>query len=111
MFKKILWFLCLSIVLTAALAIDTRANAAVTVLIANQTVSEIPSQTQPGTFTVGMPGDINGDGTVDISDVILCLRQAVGLDTPNPSVADMNGDGTVDISDVILILRKAVGLS
>jgi len=55
-------------------------------------------------------GDINGDGEVDISDVILCLRQAVGLDPPQPDLADINGDGEVDISDVILILRIAVGL-
>ncbi len=80
--------------------------------LTDKTAAVIPSQTQTGTFKVAdMLGDINGDGTVDISDVILCLRQAVGLDTPNPSVADMNGDGIVDISDVILILRKAIGLS
>jgi len=55
-------------------------------------------------------GDINEDGEVDISDVILCLRQAVGLDPPEPDLADINEDGEVDISDVILILRIAVGL-
>lgn len=55
-------------------------------------------------------GDINEDGEIDISDVILCLRQAVGLDPPTPATSDMNDDGEVDISDVILILRKAVGL-
>ncbi len=58
----------------------------------------------------GAKGDINVDGTVDISDVILCLRQAVNLDPSNVDTADMNGDGVVDISDVILILRKAIGL-
>lgn len=68
-------------------------------------------------------GDINGDGAVDISDVILCLRMAVGLEItvkgkeynspyeePFKGAADMNGDGTVDISDVILILRRSIGL-
>ncbi|RLG10985.1 hypothetical protein DRN73_06460, partial [Candidatus Pacearchaeota archaeon] len=67
-------------------------------------------------------GDINADGEIDISDVILCLRMAVGLpvtvggETYNPpypqwliDIADINGGG-VDISDVILVLRKAVGL-
>jgi len=38
------------------------------------------------------------------------LRQAVGLDPPQPDLADINKDGEVDISDVILILRIAVGL-
>jgi hypothetical protein len=59
---------------------------------------------------VGEKGDINGDGSIDISDVILCLRMAIGLDPVNVNLADMNGDGEVDISDVILILRKAIGL-
>ncbi|HOQ82472.1 MAG TPA: dockerin type I repeat-containing protein, partial [bacterium] len=55
-------------------------------------------------------GDINKDGIIDISDVILCLRQAIGLDNIDFDSADMNGDGEVDITDVILILRKAIGL-
>jgi len=69
------------------------------------------------------PGDINGDGNVDITDVILCLRMAIGLpvtvggetyNSPYPAwlidTADMNTDGTVDITDVIKVLRKAIGL-
>jgi hypothetical protein len=59
---------------------------------------------------VSLKGDINNDCIIDISDVILCLRMAVGLDPVNVNLADMNNDGVVDISDVILILRKAIGL-
>ena len=68
-------------------------------------------------------GDINNDGVIDISDVILCLRMAVGLsvtiqeqtyNSPYPdwliNLANINGDEQVDISDVILILRISVGL-
>lgn len=58
----------------------------------------------------GMKGDLNYDMQIDISDVILCLRMAIGLDPVNLGLADMNNDGQVDISDVILILRKAIGL-
>ena len=54
-------------------------------------------------------GDMNNDGAIDISDVILVLRMALGLDTLNPC-ADINNDGVVDISDVILTLRMALGL-
>jgi len=57
-----------------------------------------------------MKGDINSDGKVDISDVILCLRMAIGLDPVNVNFADMNGDGEADITDVILILRQAIEL-
>lgn len=68
-------------------------------------------------------GDINSDAVIDISDVILCLRMAIGLpvtiqeetyNSPYPAWlierADMNGVGGIDISDVILVLRKAIGL-
>jgi hypothetical protein len=70
-----------------------------------------------------LKGDINGDGNIDISDVILCLRMAIGLpitidgqvyESPYTDrfkgVADMNSSTGVDISDVILILRKSIGL-
>lgn len=53
--------------------------------------------------------DINNDGQVDISDVILVLRIALGLD-PSAPCSNINGDSTVDISDVILTLRMALGL-
>lgn len=68
-------------------------------------------------------GDINGDGEINISDVILCLRMSISLpitigvqvyEAPYADrfkgVADMNSSQDVDISDVILILRKAIGL-
>lgn len=54
-------------------------------------------------------GDINEDGFIDISDVILVLRIALGLDQ-DPGCSDINNDGSVDISDVILTLRMALGL-
>jgi hypothetical protein len=76
-----------------------------------------------GIHLTGLKGDVNSDGNVDISDVILTLRLAIGLDVlisnisyfpPYPlfliNLADVNYDGNVDISDVILILRIAIGL-
>ena len=58
-------------------------------------------------------GDINNDGVVDISDVILDLRCALALPI-EPYLCmpcgDINADGKVDISDVILTLRKALQL-
>jgi hypothetical protein len=54
-------------------------------------------------------GDVDEDRDVDISDVILVLRIALGLDDPH-SCADIDGSGNVDISDVILTLRLALEL-
>jgi Concanavalin A-like lectin/glucanases superfamily len=54
-------------------------------------------------------GDINNDGVIDISDVILELRMALALDTVK-SCSDINSDQSIDISDVILTLRMALAL-
>jgi alpha-tubulin suppressor-like RCC1 family protein len=53
-------------------------------------------------------GDLNKDGIVDISDVILCLRRSIGIDISDEITGDVNWDGIVDISDVILILRSII---
>ncbi len=52
-------------------------------------------------------GDLNHDGKIDISDVILALRVALKLDDLKPC-SDINSDCIIDISDVILILRVAI---
>jgi len=71
----------------------------------------VPSETNTannnltgGTIYVGIPGDINGDGIVDIYDAIL-LSAAFGSSPGSAnwnSNADINGDGIVDIYDGII---------
>ena len=52
------------------------------------------------------PGDINGDGNVDINDAFLLLRYVCELDQDkvrgNP---DVTGDGKVNNKDVVTLLR------
>jgi len=48
-------------------------------------------------------GDVNGDGQVNISDVVLLSNILLNSDTP-PAAADVNGDGQVNISDVIYLI-------
>ena len=50
------------------------------------------------------PGDLNGDGLVDIADARI-LQQRLTQGLPLPAHADLNGDGVVDIADVREILR------
>ena len=50
--------------------------------------------------------DIDGNGTVNISDVIALLRKVVNGETN--TAFDVNGDGAVSISDVISLLRVVV---
>jgi len=56
--------------------------------------------------------DVNGGG-VEIVDVILLLREVVGLDHLTPelvAVGDFNCSNSLDIGDVINALRRVVGL-
>jgi PKD repeat protein len=64
-----------------------------------------------GTVYVGIPGDINGDGRVNILDAILVSNAF--LSTPgspnwNPN-ADINSDGVVDILDAIILANNWTG--
>lgn len=45
------------------------------------------------------PADVNGDGRIDIRDLVL-VAQGMGTDQP-----DVNGDGVVNIFDLTLIAQ------
>lgn len=58
-------------------------------------------------------GDVNGDGEITISDAILALQVACGMDTSGTGIsldADVNGDGKIGIEEVIYIFQKVSGL-
>ncbi len=59
----------------------------------------------------GAPGDVNGDGNVTVSDVVLTAQKAVGMspDPFNEANADVNGDGNINVTDVVIIANIAVG--
>jgi hypothetical protein len=74
---------------------------------------EQPDATTIVEVPAGLLGDINKDGAVDISDVILVLRCSLGLPIDPYQCApcgDINKDVVIDISDVILTLRMALGI-
>jgi subtilisin family serine protease len=68
------------------------------------------------------PGDVNGDGRIDVVDVLISLSAVVnpGQQTPlivknadvNPLGADLKprGNGVLDIADALLLLRRAMGI-
>ena len=51
-----------------------------------------------------LPGDVNGSGVVDITDVQLIIDHILNGTPLEYSVADVNGSGVVDITDVQLII-------
>jgi hypothetical protein len=57
-----------------------------------------------GTVKVTIPGDINGDGTVDSSDLyIFGLNWSLGGSHIINANADINGDGVVDSGDLYIL--------
>lgn len=53
----------------------------------------------------GMPGDVNGDGNVDVDDVLACLDLCFGTPTADDMrKADLNGDKSIDVDDVLICL-------
>ena len=64
-------------------------------------------------FADYIPGDVNGDGTVDTEDALLALRCALGLITLDPDEfrrADIDRNGVIDTEDALRILRAALGI-
>ena len=56
----------------------------------------------------GVPGDSNGDGLVDISDVNAVINMMLGKAEMVPA-CDMNNDGKIDISDVNAVINAMLG--
>jgi hypothetical protein len=50
-------------------------------------------------------GDVNGDGAIDILDLVTVGAQ-FGSTSPTPPEADINADGVVDIIDIVLIAKN-----
>ncbi len=78
---------------------------------------ELDCEFEDGTFHVQSgysQGDANGDGTVDIGDVLKTIRMAAGGDFGHSeeehSAADLNGDRGISIADESIIKRIWQGL-
>jgi len=57
------------------------------------------------------PGDVNGDGSVDLRDAVLCLKVLAGItDTAEVILAaDVNGDGRIGFEELFFVLEKLAG--
>ena len=61
---------------------------------------------QSGKVTVSyLPGDLTGDGTVNIFDLILLKKYILNKNTVIYSNPDTTGDGSVNIFDLILLKK------
>ena len=85
-----------------AVATDTEAQPTVTA-----TETGTPEKTVPD---VRLRGDANGDGAVNMKDVLVLRQFLAGLDVSLTEAADCNGDGAVNMKDVLFLRRFLAGL-
>ena len=60
----------------------------------------------------GLPGDLNSDGRVDITDLMMCLHHVSGrtiLSRQTLGNADVDGNGMVNITDLMRLLHFVSG--
>ena len=57
-----------------------------------------------------LPGDMDNDGELSISDALVIMRIAMGISDGDEDIADYDGSGTVEVSDALLVMRAAMGL-
>ena len=58
-----------------------------------------------------IPGDVNGDGRVNVSDVSTLINMILGITTMDQTAADVNGDGRVNVSDVTSLINIILGIN
>lgn len=61
-----------------------------------------------------VPGDINADGLITLSDYLRLLRCIAGLSVPTAAeadIADLNRNGILDAGDAVVMLRAIMGLT
>lgn len=84
-----------------------------TLLLIDSSVRSVVAVFTGGEPQPALPGDADGNGTVNIADGITALRFTLGIIDESAIVfeaADINGDGSVSVADAILILRIALGV-
>lgn len=60
----------------------------------------------PATIRTAVPGDVNGDGSVDLADVIVVLRMVTYMHFGHiHSNADVTGDGRIGFPEAVYILQ------
>ena len=55
-----------------------------------------------------LPGDVNGDGSVNALDVVAVINHFLGLQVW--AAADCNGDGAVNALDVVFVINQVLGI-
>ena len=74
-------------------------------------VAQIIDNTLNTMVFTGLSGDMNKDGYVTLSDVMIAARQVVQIDAFNYTamrIGDMNGDLIIQLSDILIIAKTVM---
>lgn len=82
-----------------------------------KTGAACPHAVNYSTFTdalaayLSVRGDVNGDGVVDLNDVILALKALSGASTPDIRLSgDVDNDGGIGLGEAVYILQDVSGI-
>ena len=62
-----------------------------------------------GAPDVTLTGDINGDGNINVLDVVMLVDHILNPDTSELESADINSDGNIDVLDVVALVNIILG--
>ncbi len=57
-----------------------------------------------------LPGDVNGDGKVNVTDVTTLVNMILGVIPKDQEHADLTGDGKINVSDVTALINIILGI-
>ena len=64
-------------------------------------------------YTIGIIGDVNKDGIINIQDAVILKRRLAGYSDLRLSekASDINGDGILNIRDAVILLKYCAGMN
>ena len=57
----------------------------------------------------GLVGDSNGDGSLNVLDVVLLVNIILDASLPYDACSDINSDGSLNVLDVVLLVNIILG--
>ena len=77
-------------------------------IVADSAGNEILSCGVGSSILLGMLGDVNGDGEINVLDIVSMVNFALGIDYPSDEefwASDINGDSYVNVLDIVSIVN------
>ena len=56
-----------------------------------------------------MLGDVNGDGGINVLDVVMVMGAILNNTEDELEYADINGDGIVNVQDLVALVNEILG--